>query len=284
MKKIIFFATLQMFRIKSVGVFLLFVSMLLFASSHVALAQNKMFEGEIHYAKTITTDKTILKLYPSAQNGEYTERVIRRGQDELCEESIGICSLYLLSKKEGYIWSDQLKKGYKFDMDVYRAYQDSVFNSNNYNFFPIGEKKNMFGYNIRCYYGKSVRDISFLGLNVKERNEFCSWVCDDYPCDYINEIRCPGMMFSCEYRGFLTIPLAGEAQQHYTSHIVSITERKVDDSELCIPSDIVFEFTIKPLRAYYKLYKETYKYRKKNKENSGFKKEGTYQHKGEFDF
>ena len=264
----------------------LLVMVLALLGTLVANAQQKTFEGEFHFVNTVTVDKTLQKMYKWARSGEYKMDFVRRGEDEFCTETYGgTYCLLLRTKNEGYVWSPLLKKGYKFTWTDYKAYCDKIHKDHTVQSRATGDTKDINGYPCRRYVHTESGQTDLMGAKIVSTEEKEYWVCEEYPSEYMGSTEIPGMPFYYEENSRIKLPLLGEASQHQLLEMVSVKERKVEDSELAVPDDITFTFTKDAYGAQQKLIKEIYKYKKKNGiEDDGVKEEGVSREKGEWDF
>ena len=234
-----------------------------------ANAQQQKFEGELIYENTVTTNKTMRKLYPNLfKDGTYDMQYVIKGDlKKMSDTYAGLVQYECKSKDTGYLVCPLLKRGYRYKLSQYRMQQEDQFRNWGGNSGKrTGEVKEVEG--LECQHYKN-------RLQAKEGNGECTvdyWVCRDFESEFIGLAKLEGLPVEVDYIQTMSLPLIGTLKQHQSITLTGSKRRVVDDEEMNPPSDYDYYISEDLNATLIKLEKEIFKYMKKNHlEDAGVK-------------
>lgn len=232
------------------------------------MAQESSFEGELLYENTVTSSAGMRKLFPSLfKDGSYEMQFIVKGKRRAIYDTFaGLVQYQDFDSDMGYCYSPLLKKGFKFvlsseekrmDKKYKYKYKGSIRNT--------GETKEIEGLKCQHYKGEISLSDNLFGAEVVAKTIVDGWICRDFPPMYIGSVKIAGMPLVYDVIQSMGMTLMGSQRQHQYIEVKAVKRRSVDDAEVTVPEDILFQSSDDAEESMMKLQKEIAKYIKKNK-------------------
>ena len=133
----------------------LFLSLSMLMMSSLAIGQTSGFEGELVFENTVTTSKGMQKLYPSLlKDGTYAMQYVIKGNNRKISDTYsGLIQYENRDRNIGYVYSPDLKKGFKFNIKDYEEkFNEKVEKNGMSKANKTGETKEIEGF--KCYHYK----------------------------------------------------------------------------------------------------------------------------------
>lgn len=249
------------------SVLMLFVSLSTFSQT--------VFEGEINYRSFENHSKMVRKFSKGMNyNGARNVKVIIKGNKmNILDESLHLNVLLLPDEDCCIIYNDLLKKGLKCSFSNYTLSYMSSFGpkcinstqTKEYSFEPTGETGTFTGEKCKRYKGLTKLIVSNMEPSTVTSDVWCAtkYKVDPIYQYYLNGLGVPGIAMKWTISSHAKVPIIGKMDTFVATEVKSIIPRKVDDSEMQIPSDYELKETDSAFKML-KIYGETKKYLKAN--------------------
>ncbi len=261
------------------------------ASAQTKNSESTNFEGVITIVATITTDnKSTKKTFGMSDDGEFINTVYIKGKRK--KETDTQVNLVLIEDKikdMAYYWSPETKEGIKYCLSKINKDKDVLYNSTSGEDVCLGERKEMFGFELVKWKKTKTRKVERFGSYWKNETNIEYWAYTGWGPEYYGSQKFKGFAFGIEWYQKTSAPLQKTKVLHQSYQVTNVERKTIPESEFEIPKDIAFR-TCSGYQEVFeqqnKLAQSVQKYRKEHgiDTKAGVKTEGAAQKKGEWDY